>query len=189
VAILPLAGAGINVDDELMAATVPVRAVGFAADPSAGGAPDITICTLTLRQRLALRLGGERLDRRIASGVAIDAQWALVARARRLLQPSFRARLAGHWLELLNSAERPVRFADPRVPVRRAAVRAAAEDIRKLVGRLQAAGPLAACGVASAAVLLTDSQGPLYDHRSCRTLGEALREALDALDPYVELAG
>jgi hypothetical protein len=52
---------------------------------------------------------------------------------------------------------------------------------------LRAPLPVAAAGVATASVLLTDGAGPVYNRRAGVALRDALRLAIAQLDPWVSL--
>jgi hypothetical protein len=67
------------------------------------------------------------------------------------------------------------------VPVRRDQVRDCSAEFAELIGRLLAARPVPAQGVAMARILLTDASGPLYHRASGSELRVSVRDAADAL--------
>src|SRR5690348_16088957 len=101
-----------------------------------------------------------RLDQLLAEGrnPATDARLAL--RARQLLQPSARARLAAALHDAVRSADalRRAGFPSPQVPVDAAAVRGCGTELRSLAYALTEPGARAR-GVALARDLLTDGAG------------------------------
>jgi hypothetical protein len=133
--------------------------------------------------RVLARLHALALDADLASGYPADNDRLHAVRAGMLVEPGSRERLARHWEGLLLRAERPRGANDPRVPLARARILAADEDIRQLVRDLRAGLPVPARGVAMANLLLIDGTGPVYNVRSERDLRMAIRDAIHYLDP------
>lgn len=175
--ILPLAAGLWQRHDGVMSTPVLVRDSGFGS---------VATCSLRWWHRLRVRLWGWRLDRQLAGGADVDSRRDLVLRARRLISPRFRYRLARGWADALHSAARSRRLGDPRIPVDARAVAAAEPEIRRLVTELTAPQPVAARGVALAAVILSDGSGPLYRGRA-HGLRRRVAEAIKALDPFAEV--
>jgi hypothetical protein len=132
------------------------------------------------------RAGGALLDARLAAGVSPESGRLIAVRARALVVPARRQRLASDWDRLLTIArERPARAT--RVPLRRDRIVAAEADIRELQRSLRASAPVPARGVAIASSLLADGAGPLYNRDSCADLRAAVQEAIRQLDPLTAL--
>lgn len=138
------------------------------------------------RQSLAVRVrtrwSRNRLDEELAHGADPDTA-ALSMRASQLRSPAERSRLANALAEALGDARRgtPVTL---KVQPQRAEVRAAADELIALVGRLRNDQPVSVRGAAMAARLLSDRTGPLYRHggQDLRHAIRAARVALDATD-------
>ncbi len=125
------------------------------------------------------------LDARLAAGVSPESGRLIALRARALVVPARRRRLAGDWDRLVRVArERP---ATARVPLRRDRIVAAEADIRELQRSLRASAPVPARGVAIASNLLTDGAGPVYNRNSRVDLRSAVQEAIRQLDPTTAL--
>lgn len=132
------------------------------------------------------RIRGSLLDRRLAAGAAPESGCLIALRARSLVVPAKRQRLASDWGRLVIIArERPATAA--HVPLRRDRIVAAEADIRELQRSLRASAPVPARGVAIASILLTDGSGPLYNPASRVSLGAAVQEAIQHLDPSTAL--
>jgi hypothetical protein len=134
-----------------------------------------------LRERVAARVLGASLDRRLAAGCPARSEPALAARARRLVSPAGRRQIIRGWNNVLRQAGQPPFM--PRPPLCRDAVIAAEPDVRYLLALLAGPRPVAARGTAMAMVLLTDGTGPVHNHRSPASLTAAVREAIRQLDP------
>jgi hypothetical protein len=106
-------------------------------------------------------------------------------RAQLLVQPSMRRLLARRVRQVLADARGDgyPRFLDPRIPVQRNRVVAAADALQMLVERLLLPGPVPARGVAVARLLLTDGAGPLYNPSSPDDLRARVLAAVDQLEP------
>lgn len=139
------------------------------------------LCRPGLRHRLAGRWLGPLLDARIAGGESTDADRALTERARRLIDPSHRDRLAR---DLAAAAAAPASRTtwNARIPVDRRAVAEAQFEITRLLAALRTSGPVEARGVALTARLLTEGRGPLYAGPGRRLIA-ATEEATAALWP------
>jgi len=127
------------------------------------------------------------LDRELSAGRPPEASWLLAARARDLVDARTRQDIAGDWEHLLRVARRPVPPNTPLAAVRRDRVVAAESDIREMVRRLRAPLPVSARGVATAATLLGDGAGPLYNKASRHDLRRDVRLATGQLDPAAPL--
>lgn len=121
------------------------------------------------------------LDARLAAGTPPESDRLLAVRAATLVEPAARAILARRWDELVERAGDPVRLADPRVPIARERVLAAAELIERLCDRLRASAPVAAQGVACASLLLRSGSSPVYRGRG--ELRDAMGRAVELLGP------
>ena len=110
------------------------------------------------------------LDRMLAEGRDPTRDARLALRARQLVEPSRRARLAVALHDAVQSAEEPQRsrFPAAQIPVAAAAVRGCSSELRDLAHALTGPHPRVR-GVALARELLTDGAGPLY---TCATVGE-----------------
>ncbi len=112
----------------------------------------------------------------------------MAIRAQQLVAPAGRRSLAEGWARVLDRAHRPPVPRTPRVRLCRDRIIAAEGDVRELLATLAGPSPIAASGAAMASLLLTDGTGPLYNHRSARDLGAAVREATRQLNPTVSSA-
>jgi len=133
----------------------------------------------TLAQRLRTLWHRTELDHQLAQGVHPATSDELELRAQQLLKR--RSELAAHVDEVLDRASRPIAFT-VEVPLRRAEVRACADDLLALGRRLRDGAPIDAQGTAQAWLLLTDASSPLYLDGGV-SLRHAVRSARLALDP------
>ncbi len=131
-------------------------------------------------ERWQARLGAYRLDENLARGASPEATAPLALRARRLAQPGFRRGLARSAERILAEAQRPGPV-HPAVPVCRERVRAAAEELARVIDALTAPGLVPVRGLAQVSVLLSDARGPLYFRYGPGDLRARLREAAGAL--------
>jgi hypothetical protein len=131
--------------------------------------------------RIAVRLRAFSLDRDLAAGASPDASVALALRAQMLVRPRYRRGLARSARRVLTAATQSPFGSRPAVPVCRDRVRDSSAEFADLIGRLLAAGPVAARGVAQASVLVADANGPLYRRASADDLRARVRDAADAL--------
>jgi hypothetical protein len=151
-------------------------------DPRDGG---MLVRRVRLRDRLTSLLRRHDLDRRLADGEPPESSAALSLRARSLLHPSTAAVLARGLQHVLSDAGRgrPAGAAHARMPIRRGAVRDAAEDLDQLARRLAEPAPLGVPGLARVRLLLTDGRSPLFSARAREDLRAAIARALAGLEP------
>ena len=136
-----------------------------------------------LRDRIAVRCGGARLDAALAGGEAPSTSPALALRARALLDPGHRRALARSLNAILHDARHG---SDPRrraVPIARAEVLAAEEEIEVVVRRLLAPVAVDVRGVARVGSLICDGAGPLYARGDAGELRRIFERAADELEP------
>jgi hypothetical protein len=124
------------------------------------------------------------LDRQLAAGRPPRSSHTLSVRALELVSPAARQELAQRWANVLRQASRPPVPRSPRAPLRRAAVAAAALDLREMISVLTSGRPIDARGAAVASSLLSDGTGPLYNHRSPVDLGTVVREATQQMSSF-----
>jgi hypothetical protein len=139
-----------------------------------------------LRERLAARWRAHRLDAQLARGVAPETDAALALRAHTLGEPCMRNVLARGVQRVLDEARSAQRPSPGRIPVRKAEVLSAADELEQLATRLRSPGLLASRGLASVHLLLTDGCGPLYLRGATGELASAVSRALEALEPSLE---
>ncbi|HUN37803.1 MAG TPA: hypothetical protein VMU95_37905 [Trebonia sp.] len=161
------------------------KAAIIVSDQAGSGALAIRPCRL--RDRLLARALATSLDRRLAAGEPPESGRLLAARARALVKPAQRVALARDWERLLVVARQPPRSARPGIPLRRAAIIAAAPAIAELAARLRVSLPLGARGVAAALTLISGGGGPLYNRHAPVSLEAALADAIGWLDPALPL--
>lgn len=140
------------------------------------------------RHRVLARLRAGQLDAQLADGRSPDDGGQRAARSAQLVTPQARAQLADHWQDVLARAQRPHHPTDPRVPLPRERILAAAPEILDLAACLRAAAPVPVRGVAMAHRLLTDGAGPLYRRSSPVPLRDAIAAVSRHLDPATCLA-
>jgi len=149
------------------------------------GADDcLTAREATVGERLTARLRTGALDRQLALGASPDATAPLELRAQVLERMSARRELARTLRRLL--AEADTRVPHPRsgvVPILRDRIRDASDELRILIERLLAPGPVSVQGVAQIRLLLQDGSGPLFHREARECLRTSLRRAADALQP------
>jgi hypothetical protein len=138
-----------------------------------------------LALRVRVRVRAATLDARLADGANPLADRALGLRARQLLDPPMRHRLAFAIDTVLRDAHGPMTLERARQAARlnAGAIRAAEADLRALAARLRDPGPVAERGVAMTSVLLRDGNGPLFDRDATLPLTYCVRMALLCLDP------
>lgn len=155
--------------------------VGGRGQPSALGGR-----RLRSWDRLLARWRGFSLDAQLAAGSSPDGTRLLAVRARTLVAPAGRERLAHNWDLLVRAAsERPA--SRLRTPLCRDRILAAEPDILAMRQALRAGLPVPARGVAMASSLLADATGPVYNRRSPVELRDAVRAAVTHLDPASHL--
>jgi hypothetical protein len=124
-----------------------------------------------------------RLDRDLAAGRRPDSSAAHARRARRLVAPRARCRLAAGLARLLAAADAPRPVYSAAVPPHRGEVRAARPDLEALIDRLRDERPVTARGVALVSLLLADGASPAYAPARPGALREWVATALRALPP------
>ena len=139
-----------------------------------------------LRERIAARWRAHSLDAQLERGVAPEAGAALALRAHDLGEPRMRLALARGVQRALDDARSPQRPSRSRVPVSKAEVMAAADQLDELAKRLRSPGLLASRGLASVHLLLTDGCSPLYLRGTTGKLRVTVSRALEALEPTTE---
>ncbi len=135
-----------------------------------------------LRDRLSARLHADRIDRDLAAGASPDGDVVVALRARHLTSDRTRRALAGGVRRAVREAEDPLASAFSPVPRNRSAIMTARADLEQLRSTLLAGGPVSPRGVALAEDLLTDGQGPLYNHRTRQDLARRVHATIEALD-------
>jgi hypothetical protein len=136
------------------------------------------------RDRLRAHWRALDLDEQLAAGRSPGADRLRAVRAGMLIAPAQRRRLAASWADLLAGSAGPAARRQPvGVPLQRARIDAARDDIQRLVDALRAPGPASARGVALANLLLTDGTSPVYQRNSPVDLPSALHAAVRHLDP------
>jgi hypothetical protein len=138
-------------------------------------------CTAHPWDRIGARLRAFSLDRDLAAGASPDASVALALRAQILVRPRYRRGLARSAGRVLTAATQSPLRSRLAVPVVRDRVKDSSAEFADLIGRLLAAGPVEARGVAQASVLVADASGPLYRRASAGDLRARVRDAADAL--------
>ena len=139
-----------------------------------------------LRERIAARWRPHFLDAQLARGVAPEAGAALALRAHALGEPRIRLALARGVQRALDDARSPHPPSRSRVPVSKSEVMTAADQLDELAKRLRSPGLLAAHGLASVHLLLTDGCSPLYTSGTTGKLSVTVARALEALEPTTE---
>jgi hypothetical protein len=136
--------------------------------------------------RLRTRWQRNRLDEQIAGGAETTASAELNLRAAQLRSRAERQRIANALVEAVGESRR----GDPvtvRTKPYRAEVRAAADELLGLAARLRDDLPVDVRGVAMAARLVSDRNGPLRSMNG-GNLREVVESARHALDTRRELA-
>ena len=111
--------------------------------------------------RLCVLVSRTRLDAQLAAGVDPGRTARLELRARQLLRPSYRQRLAaGIDQRLMDALRGP--YWSPAIPVAREQVAAASENLLALAQILRAPERVDPRGVAMVRQLLCDGGSPLY---------------------------
>jgi hypothetical protein len=131
--------------------------------------------------RLLARLHGTKLDSDLAAGASPDGSVELALRAQELVRTCTRRDLAVGARRVLAAAIQPPSPVRVPVPVCRAQVRACSAELTELIGRLLAAGPVSARGVAQTRMLLSSANSPLYNQASSADLRAKVSRASDAL--------
>jgi hypothetical protein len=128
----------------------------------------------------------EELDDRLAHGADPIADPLLAHRAAQLTSPETRVHVAEGLENALADARRTWSLT-ARLPLRRAEVRACADDILALIARMRDGRPIDVQGAAMAAQLVFDGISPMY-RDGATTLRYAVRSARMALDPIEVVA-
>jgi hypothetical protein len=139
--------------------------------------------------RLLARVHALTLDEELAAGLPADGGRARAVRAAMLVAPAAREKLARDWERVLHRAHGAREGADPRVPLARARILDAKNDIPQLVAALRADLPVPARGAAMANLLLIDGTSPVYGMGRRHDLRSAVQEATQNLDPWTPLTG
>ena len=139
-----------------------------------------------LSERIAARWRPHFLDAQLARGVAPEAGAALALRAHALGEPRNRLALARGVERVRDEARRPHRPSRSQVPLCKAEVMGAADQLDELAKRLRSPGLLAARGLATVHLLLTDGCSPLYLCGTTEKLRVTVTRALEALEPHTE---
>ena len=142
--------------------------------------------------RLRLYVARGRLDRQIAAGCPCELSPALALRARQLIDPRTRQRLARSLRGVVQYVDRAVGrpVLVSAVVIDRAAVSADRETILGLAERLEGVDPVNPRGIVLAQKLLTDGiDSPLFNRCCARTIAEAVWEIADALGADPPIAG
>ena len=138
---------------------------------------------------LALRLrvgrGRPSVDRALAQGASPRSSPEHAWRARQLALPGTRAQLAGAITNLIDAAEEPpavwrAHGIDP--PLRATAVLDARAELVALAERLASQRQACVEGIALAALLVEDSNGPIYRAPDGADVGDLARRAREVLD-------
>jgi hypothetical protein len=128
----------------------------------------------------------DELDERLAHGTDPNTDQWLAYRAEQLVSRSTRIHIAAALEDALCEA-RKAWSVSARLPLRRAELRACADDVVALAARLRDDNPIDVQGAAMAARLVFDGTGPVYRNGAI-TLRYAVRSARLALDPIEVLA-
>jgi hypothetical protein len=130
-----------------------------------------------LLERLEARWRRLALDRELAEGALPETCGSLILRAHDLIGLPARRALARDIRRLLREAGSGYPWTVTRVPMRRSAILAAADELELLAHRLVAPDPVAARGVAEVRLLLSDGGGPLYFRGASYELSAAVARA------------
>jgi hypothetical protein len=134
-----------------------------------------------LWDRISYTVHSDQIDRDLADGASPDSTVELSLRAEALTSTAGRQVLADALGRLAAAAEAatPVRHG---LPVSRQRVLEALGEVRELIRRLLAPGPVSVRGVAQAKVLLTTGWAPLRGDRDADSLVQVLERAIAGLD-------
>jgi hypothetical protein len=117
------------------------------------------------------------LDRKIALGADPASSPELSRRARQLVSPGFRARMAAGLRRTIAAAEQPWPRRSTQVPVQRSAILGERGQLLDLAHLLTEEDTVSPRGVARIEELLTDGRSPLYYPAPRGALAAALRHA------------
>ena len=136
----------------------------------------MTVAKLT--QAVRAWLLRRELDRRIAQGADPGSSPELSRRARQLIAPGFRARMAAGLRRTISAAEHPwPRGLTAQIPVQRGAILEERAELLRLARLLTEEQTVSARGMARVEQLLTDGRSPLYCPAPRGALSAALRHA------------
>ncbi len=130
--------------------------------------------------RLRAWTAQERLDRRLLDGEPLAGD--LAVRAWQLTRPRARVQLARALTVVLDEAEAAVARRGAAVPVDRAEVELARDEMVRAIARLRDPRPVRPRGMAMLRCLLADGDGPLYAPSANDELWRRVRRASIALD-------
>jgi len=132
---------------------------------------------------IAARALSGRLDRALAGGARADTDRLLEARATQLTSRQTRKSLVAVLEADLDEAW-SYHCQDAVVPgSRQRELFRAKSELQQLIVRLSDEREVSAQGIALLQHLLTDGHGPAYGHGPPGSLGQALKAAIDLLDP------
>jgi hypothetical protein len=135
----------------------------------------------SLRLRLRVSTQATALDNELARGASPMHSRELALRARQLVEPERRERLASALESLCEHAQR-ASSTTSIVPLPRREITEAGASLQALAQRLRDARPVYAGGVAMISVLLRDGTGPVYTPGAGAALRRALLAVTTALD-------
>jgi hypothetical protein len=135
----------------------------------------------SLRLRLRVSTQSTVLDNELARGASPLRSCELALRARQLVEPKRRERLASALESLCEHAQR-ASSTTSIVPLPRREITEASASLLALAQRLRDRGPIYAGGAAMISVLLRDGTGPAYTAGAGPELRRGLRAAAAALD-------
>jgi hypothetical protein len=140
----------------------------------------VTVAKLIQPFRAWLRR--RELDHRIALGADLASSPELTLRARQLVAPGFRARLATGLRRTITAAEHPwPRGLTAQVPLQRGVILEERAELLGLARLLTEEPTVSARGVARVEELLIDGRSPLYYPAPRGALSAALRHARTTL--------
>ena len=144
-----------------------------------------------LKLRVSVCLRRAQLDRQIEDGRPWESSAELALRARQLVDPRTRRRVARSLRSIVDYVDRAgYGRIISAVVIERAAVRSGREAILGLAERLEASAPVSPRGVARVNKLLTDGvESPLFNPHCGRTTVQAVWEAADLLGADVPTIG
>jgi len=128
-------------------------------------------------------LRASRLDRELAAGVSPDTNKELALRARMLVRPVARRRLAHSLDRLATAAIHSSTKRRVHVPLCLDRIEEAAADFQTLIDCLVLPGPVSVRGIAQLRMLLGDGRGPIYHPGSTDDLASRIRQVTEALEP------
>jgi hypothetical protein len=155
-------------------------AIGRGEPPRDFAALATTVDRPSLRLRLRVSTHSTALDNELARGASPMYSRELALRARQLVEPKRRERLACALEGLREHAQRTT--STSIVPLPRREIAASDAWLLGLAQRLRDPRPIYAAGAAMISVLLRDGTGPAYTAGAGRELRRSLRAAAAALD-------